>query len=131
MSSKKDNKKPEVERRRYPRMEAQGYSRNTSSKKEYRIINISLGGLRIQSNERMKEGKKFNLEVFLTDGIEVKSEVKVVWIFKLQPGTPGLYDVGLKFIHLPVEGYNKLKARWLKTLGQTGYIAIIYLRIEK
>ena len=63
-------------------------------------IDISLGGLRIYSDEAPARGTKLELELFLPDRSSVTCRVEVVWTVRLPTGAPSNYDVGLKFIEI-------------------------------
>lgn len=74
------------------------------------ISDISLGGLRIYSDEPLKEGKGLDVELFLPMGQSVKAIARVVWIEELPGGSDARYDVGLEFIHLPPVATNEIKS---------------------
>lgn len=63
-------------------------------------VDVSLGGVRIFSDDPMKVGELLKLEFFLPDVSPRTYTVEVVWIESLPAGAPALYDVGLKFIQL-------------------------------
>lgn len=65
-----------------------------------RISNISLGGVRIYSDERLEVGQELDLEFFLPDGAAIKAKGRVIWFRELPPGAPGVFDVGLEFLAL-------------------------------
>lgn len=99
------------DRRRFPRVKAPVYYRPASIlKARHRITNISLGGLRIYSDERLKEGKRLEIELFLPSGHSVEAIARVVWIKELPPDSKAHYDVGLEFISLPPNALQELKS---------------------
>jgi hypothetical protein len=61
---------------------------------------MSLGGLRIYSDERFPIGDTMKLEVFAPDGAPVTLTAEVVWVAELAPGSPAKFDLGLKFTQL-------------------------------
>ena len=63
-------------------------------------IDLSLGGVRIFSDERLKIGELLKLEFFIGDGDPVTYTAEVVWIEPLPDGTAAKFDVGLKFLDL-------------------------------
>jgi PilZ domain len=63
-------------------------------------IDISLGGVRIFSDDPVKVGALLSLDLFLPDQSTVVCKGKVVWVEELPPGAPALYDVGLRFTEL-------------------------------
>jgi hypothetical protein len=64
------------------------------------VKNLSIGGVRIYSDEDLDVGQTLELEFFLPNGITIEAAAKVVWIKKQQPGSEGLYDVGMEFTNL-------------------------------
>jgi hypothetical protein len=76
-------------------------------------VDISLGGVRIFSDEAMKVGELLKMEFFLPDVPPVTYTAEVVWIEPLEPGAPARYDVGLKFIQLEPDALRLL----LQVLG--------------
>lgn len=63
-------------------------------------IDVSLGGVRIYSDEDLRVGQLLKMEFFLPDVTPVTYTAEVVWIESLPKGAPAKYDVGLKFIQL-------------------------------
>jgi hypothetical protein len=67
-------------------------------------IDVSLGGVRIYSDEPMKVGELLKMEFFTKDTPPVTYTAEVVWIepIKAPAGSPppARFDVGLKFLHL-------------------------------
>lgn len=63
-------------------------------------IDISLGGVRIYSDDRLRIGELLKMEFFLPDVEPVTYTAEVVWIEPLPTGSPARFDVGLKFIQL-------------------------------
>jgi hypothetical protein len=76
-------------------------------------IDISLGGVRIFSDEALRVGELFKLEFFLPDVAPVTYTAEVVWIEPLPDGAAARYDVGLKFIQLEPDALRLL----LQVLG--------------
>ncbi len=63
-------------------------------------IDISLGGVRIYSDDKLRVGELLKMEFFLPDVEPVTYTAEVVWIVPLPTGSPARFDVGLKFIQL-------------------------------
>jgi hypothetical protein len=63
-------------------------------------IDLSLGGVRIFSDERLKIAELLKLEFFIGDGDPVTYTAEVVWIEPLPEGAAAKFDVGLKFLDL-------------------------------
>ena len=76
-------------------------------------VDVSLGGVRIFSDERMEIGTLLKMEFFLPDVDPVTYTAEVVWIDALPPDAPAKFDVGLKFIQLDPGALQLL----LKVLG--------------
>lgn len=71
-------------------------------------VDISLGGVRIFSDEEMKLGSLLKMEFFLPDVRPVTYTAEVVWIERLPPGSEARFDVGLKFIQLEPDALKLL-----------------------
>jgi c-di-GMP-binding flagellar brake protein YcgR len=69
---------------------------------------ISLGGMRVLSDQGFRPGSKLELEVVLPDGGMVRCWAEVVWIVKLDPGAPAAYDVGLRFSDMDPDDVQRL-----------------------
>jgi len=107
----------EADKRRYPRVKARvlhtqprfyGPPRLLGQKRP--ISNISPGGVRIYSDEPLKEGKGIQIELDLPSGRSVKATARVVWIEELPPGSEGRFDVGLEFLVISNEAFNELQS---------------------
>jgi hypothetical protein len=68
-----------------------------------RMVDVSLGGARVYSDERLKLGTRVDLELLASPGSTVQVLAHVVWIDELEPGGPARYDVGLEFLEVPEE----------------------------
>jgi len=66
--------------------------------KKQRVSNLSLGGVRVYSDERLEIGQELELEFFLLDGSVLEAKARVIWVKELPPGSKGVYDVGMEFI---------------------------------
>jgi PilZ domain-containing protein len=71
-------------------------------------VDVSLGGLRIFSDEDRKVGELLKMEFFLPDVAPVTYTAEVVWVEKLEEGAPARLDVGLKFIQLDPDALKLL-----------------------
>jgi hypothetical protein len=76
-------------------------------------VDVSLGGVRIYSDEAMQVGELLKMEFFVQDVEPVTYTAEVVWIDPLTDGGPAKFDVGLKFIQLDPGALQLL----LKVLG--------------
>jgi c-di-GMP-binding flagellar brake protein YcgR len=90
-----------TERRRYERVTIPvSYRISGLSTAKRSVLNMSLGGVRIDCDENLDIGQMLELEFFLPNGISIEASAKVVWIKKLPPGSEALYDVGMEFQRL-------------------------------
>ena len=94
----------DLERRRYPRvMSPVLYKATKQISAKRRVSDLSLGGARIYSDERLE------LDFFLPDGSTVTARAKVSWIKEMPEGEEALYDVGMEFMELSEAATEKLK----------------------
>lgn len=97
-------------RRRFPRLSSQVYYRIGKSQSfRQRVSDISMGGVRIYSDERLDVDERVELELHFPNGFSGKGIARVAWIKELPPGSGASYDVGLEFLELPDEAIEELK----------------------
>lgn len=97
------------DRRRFPRLPSQVYYRIGKSQfLRQRVSNISLGGVRIYSDERFHFDEKVELELHFPNGFSGKGSARVVWIKALPPDSGASYDMGLEFLEFPDEVIKEL-----------------------
>jgi hypothetical protein len=104
------------ERRQYRRIQTALYCRPAGMKflaRQREPVDVSLGGVRIYSDEEMRVGAFLKMEFFLQNVEPVTYTAEVVWIDTLPEGSPAKYDVGLKFIQLEPDALQLL----LKVIG--------------
>ena len=104
-----DNNRNSHDRRCFPRVLAPIFYRSPrlfSSRRK--VSDISIGGVRIYSDEYLKVGKCQEIEFFLPNNLSITATARVVWIEELPPDSVALYDVGLEFIDLPPHAANEL-----------------------
>jgi hypothetical protein len=92
-----------ADRRRDRRIRAAVYLRPAGVEflaRHHEPVDVSLGGIRIYSDEKRRVGELLKMEFFLPDTPPVTYTAEVVWIESLGKAGPALYDVGLKFIQL-------------------------------
>src|SRR5438128_2133230 len=75
-----------------------------------RTVNMSLGGARVYSDDRMKLGRTLQVELLAGPDSTVQVLARVVWIDELETGAPARYDVGLEFLDVPEEMTSRLGA---------------------
>ena len=76
-------------------------------------VDVSLGGVRIYSDEELRIGQLLKMEFFMPDTDPVTYTGEVVWIERLGNGAPAKFDVGLKFVQLAPDALKLL----VKVLG--------------
>ena len=104
------------DRRKYRRIRAALYCRPAGVKflaRQREPVDISLGGVRIYSDDELRVGELLKMEFFLVDVPPVTYTAEVVWIERLPDGAPARFDVGLKFIQLEPDALQLLS----KVLG--------------
>lgn len=84
------------ERRRYRRLQVPVFCRAAGIIPRRHPIDMSLGGVRIYSDQPFAKGERLTLELMTADALSTFT-AEVVWIEELPPGSPASYDVGLRF----------------------------------
>ena len=101
------------DRRRYPRVQANILCRPAGSSLFHHkrsTQDISLGGMRVYSDEDFEVGSRLDLEVLMPDQTSVRCWATVVWRAELGDAAPARYDVGLKFTDLAPSDIQRLAA---------------------
>ena len=98
------------DRRRFARISSPVYYRIAKlNALRQRVSDISLGGVRIYSDQRLDVDEEIDLELHFPSGHEGKGTARVVWIKELPPRSGSSYDVGLEFLFLPDETIDELR----------------------
>jgi hypothetical protein len=93
-----------ADRRRYPRLQADAFVRPTSifaRGPARRVNDLSVGGLRVYSDDEHRPGDRLEFELALPRGEAVEFIGQVVWVETLPPGGPARFDVGIEFVEVP------------------------------
>ena len=69
---------------------------------------VSLGGMRVYSDERLDVGRSLDVDVMLPHGDPVRLWATVVWVVELGQDGPARYDVGLKFSDMAEGDFQRL-----------------------
>ena len=102
-SDSKDN------RRQYPRFNAPICYRPASLFSARKpLVNISLGGIRIYSDDQFKLGKRLEIELLLPDDRIIRCTTKVVWQRPLPEGAKAKYDTGLQFLDISADSLQQI-----------------------
>jgi Tfp pilus assembly protein PilZ len=106
---------PKENRRQYRRFNAPICYRSASLFSARKpLVNISLGGIRIYTDDKFKIGKRLEIELLLPDDTVLTCTTRVVWQSPLPEGAKATYDTGLQFLDVPADGLQRLS----ETLGQ-------------
>jgi len=110
--------KEDLGKRRFPRLKTPVFYRPSSTFRTSRhASNLSLGGVRIFSNNPLKEHELLDIELALPNGKSIVATARVIWIKALPPGSTALYDVGLEFSLIAPEALQELKS-YLDSVSQ-------------
>jgi sugar transferase (PEP-CTERM/EpsH1 system associated) len=74
-------------------------------------MDVSLGGVRVYSDERVKVGATLDLELLLPGEPGIGFLARVMRVDALPEGGPARFDVALEFLHLSREAQTRLAAR--------------------
>ena len=109
MQLKMDNRTDKVERRRYPRKKIQGLCQIDQSKELHQIVEISPGGLRISTANKIESGRQVEMNVFLKNGYQFETNANVVWIMERPSEENVHYEIGFIFEDLSMWDTHQLK----------------------
>ncbi|TMC54311.1 MAG: PilZ domain-containing protein [Chloroflexi bacterium] len=101
------------DRRRYPRVQANVMCRPAGNNLFHQKRNpqdISLGGIRVFSDEDFALGSRLDLDVLIDNQAPVRCWATVVWRTALGPHSPAKFDVGLKFTDMAPADIQRLAA---------------------
>lgn len=90
------------DQRRYPRIQAPIYFKSPRFRDlRQKVVDASLGGVRIYSDTALTIEQRLELELFLPDSSTLRCRARVAWIAALPPSAPAKFDVGLQLLDLP------------------------------
>jgi len=99
----------QLNRRKYPRYDAPICYRSASLFSARKpLVDISLGGIRIYSDDEFKIGKRLDIELILADDVVLTCTAKVVWQKSLPDGGAARYDTGLQFLDISSDHLTRL-----------------------
>lgn len=101
------------ERRKYKRLHAPVLCRPLGAalvKTEQQVQDISIGGVRVYTDDQHAVGEHLELELFLPEGEPVTLDTQVMWIDALGPDAPAKFELGLRFVDLPAADQQRLEA---------------------
>jgi PilZ domain len=91
------------ERRKFRRIQAAVYCRPAGVsllERRREAVDISLGGVRVYSDDAYRVGGLVKMEFFVEGVTPVTYTAEVVWVEVIASGDPAKFDVGLKFVNL-------------------------------
>ncbi len=89
-----------TDRRHHPRLNAPILWRVTGLRHATTPVDVSVGGIRMYSDDALEVGTRLELELLVPGEEKVEFIVRVVWIDALPEGAPARYDVGFEFLKL-------------------------------
>ncbi len=105
------------ERRRFKRLNAPVYCRplgrpigGATENEKLKAQDISLGGVRVYTDDKHKPGDRLELELWLPDGESITLDTAVVWVDALEKSEPARFEVGLKFVDVAQNDLARLEA---------------------
>ncbi|MBU8894669.1 PilZ domain-containing protein [Corallococcus sp. H22C18031201] len=109
-----------IDRRSFPRLQAPLYARPARVQfgEKRKVLDVSLSGARIYSDEYHAEGSRLDVELFLPDGGSLECTARVVWTLKLPKDAVARYEVGLAFLDVSPDALARLQPVLIDDLGQ-------------
>jgi Tfp pilus assembly protein PilZ len=102
------------ERRQFKRLHAPVLCRPLGaalvSQNEREVQDISVGGVRVFTDDAHKVGEHLELELFLPEGEAVTLDTQIMWIDALGADAPAKFEIGLRFIDLSPADRLRLEA---------------------
>jgi c-di-GMP-binding flagellar brake protein YcgR len=99
------------DRRRYPRVQADIMCRPAGSDLVHHKRNtqdVSLGGIRVYSDDHYPVGRRLDLDVLLPHQASVRCWAEVVWLAELGPDAAARFDIGLRFTDMAPDDIQRL-----------------------
>lgn len=97
------------ERRGHPRIGKKVHLRPASVfGKSSMVENISLGGMRIQSQKKYSLGETLQIQMSLEDTEWAEANVRVVWVNEKKQDASSSFDIGCEFVNLSFDMQNEL-----------------------
>jgi hypothetical protein len=89
----------------------------------YRVRNISLGGMLIESEDALEIGKKLSLQISRSDVKSIKVMGRVVSCIAMDESDQAHYNIGIEFLSITETDREKLK-EFICLIENMGFIAI-------
>ena len=92
------------DRRRFPRVKVPIYYRSARLFGPRKPAHdLSVGGIRIFTDDALSVGKRLEIELFLPDGGSLSVDVRVAWVRPLGEDEFAQYEAGLEFLGVEPE----------------------------
>jgi c-di-GMP-binding flagellar brake protein YcgR len=92
------------ERRRFPRVKVPIYYRSARLLGPRKPAHdMSVGGIRIYTDDELSVGRRLEIELFLPDGGSLNIDVRVAWVKALDRNDFSQYEAGLEFLAITPE----------------------------
>jgi hypothetical protein len=75
-----------------------------------RVNDISMGGLRVYSDETYQMGQRLEMEILFTGGDSATLIAEVVWVENLPGDAPAKFDVGLRYVDVQPQDLDRILA---------------------
>ena len=72
------------------------------------VKDVSLGGIRVYTDDLHRIGDRLELELWLPDGTGLTLDSTVVWVDELG-GLPAKFEVGLQFVDVAQKDFERLQ----------------------
>ncbi len=103
-----------AERRKFKRLHAPVLCRPLGaalvSKDEREVQDISMGGVRVFTDDQHKIGDHLELELFLPEGEAMTLDTQVMWVDTLPAGGHSKFELGLRFVEVSAADAARLEA---------------------
>jgi len=96
-------------RRKYPRLNLPIlYRAAPFLSRRHPVMNISLAGVCVYSDEELTIGKRLELEFFMPDNTSMICTARAVWQNPLPEGAAAAYEIGLEFLEISPDDIQRL-----------------------
>src|SRR5438552_2674485 len=74
------------------------------------VKDVSLGGVRVYTDDAHRLGDRLELELWLPDGQSITLDSTVVWVDALDGASPAKFELGLQFVDVARGDLARLEA---------------------
>lgn len=110
-SSEEDEHVYPTEHRAFRRFKARGnLMASFNHSEQFRVQEISVGGVSIQSPEKLNAGNEYQIRLFQKDGKQTEAACRVVWSSQQNPDdSESGFTAGLEFLHIDIQNRQILE----------------------